>query len=103
MPVAYEKASREQRLRAEMDQAKRENKAFVENVVRSKMIERIKEKRKNKMAAEVGCVDALTPCRRSIRARVQPRFAACLSSARPSASKPRTPMFCGQTATWIQS
>ncbi|KAJ3116032.1 RNA-binding ATPase activator esf2 [Phlyctochytrium bullatum] len=49
--IAYERAVRDQKLRAEMAAAKRENKAYLRNVAKAKMIEAI-EKRKAKKAQE---------------------------------------------------
>lgn len=46
--IAYEKQVRQAKLRAEIAQATRENKAFIQNVERSKMVEGIKTKRKEK-------------------------------------------------------
>jgi ESF2/ABP1 family protein len=46
--LAYEKKVKEQKLRAEMAQAKRENKLYLKNVEKAKMIEAISEKKKRK-------------------------------------------------------
>ncbi|KAI9140911.1 hypothetical protein BKA69DRAFT_1029013 [Paraphysoderma sedebokerense] len=50
--IAYEKAQKEQRLRAEILQAKRENKLYLANVSKAKMIQSI-EGRKKRKAAEM--------------------------------------------------
>lgn len=47
-PIAYEKASRQQRLRTEIAQAQRENKAYVANVERSKMVANMEEKKRRR-------------------------------------------------------
>lgn len=49
--LAHEKASREQRLRTEISQAARENKAFTQSIHKAKMLEGMKE-RKTKRAGE---------------------------------------------------
>ncbi|ORZ32309.1 hypothetical protein BCR44DRAFT_42281, partial [Catenaria anguillulae PL171] len=46
--ISYERRQREQRLRAEIMQAKRENKVYLENVAKSKMITAMKDKNKQK-------------------------------------------------------
>lgn len=46
--IAFENASRAQRLRTEMDQAKRENKAYTMNVDRAKAVEAMEEKAKRR-------------------------------------------------------
>ncbi|KAJ3290893.1 RNA-binding ATPase activator esf2 [Borealophlyctis nickersoniae] len=46
--IAYELKVREQRLKAEMAQAKRENKVYVKNVDKAKMIEGMEEKKREK-------------------------------------------------------
>ncbi|KAK9324288.1 hypothetical protein V1517DRAFT_57615 [Lipomyces orientalis] len=46
--IAYENQSRQAKLRAEISQATRENKAFIRNVERAKMIEHIQEKKRKK-------------------------------------------------------
>ncbi|OZJ04749.1 hypothetical protein BZG36_01794 [Bifiguratus adelaidae] len=46
--IAYERAAKQQRLRAELSQMKRENSAFVANVEKSKMIANMEEKRKKR-------------------------------------------------------
>lgn len=46
--IAYEKQVRQAKLRAEIAQATRENKAFIKNVERAKMIDGIQAKRKEK-------------------------------------------------------
>jgi ESF2/ABP1 family protein len=50
--IAYEKASRLQRLRAEISQARRENKDYVHKVERAKMIRSIEKRRKRRHDAE---------------------------------------------------
>ncbi|KAJ3380230.1 RNA-binding ATPase activator esf2 [Entophlyctis sp. JEL0112] len=47
--IAYERAVRDQKLRAETEQVKRETKAYMKNVERGKMIEAMEEKRKRKL------------------------------------------------------
>jgi len=47
--VAYEKAVREQKLRAELSQAKRENNIFLKNVEKSKMVKDIEERKRKKL------------------------------------------------------
>ncbi|KAL1917302.1 uncharacterized protein VTP21DRAFT_4958 [Calcarisporiella thermophila] len=52
--IAYENAARQQRLRAEIAQAKRENQAYIQNVERAKMVKSMEErdaKRKTKRKA----------------------------------------------------
>ncbi|KAJ3143176.1 RNA-binding ATPase activator esf2 [Irineochytrium annulatum] len=46
--IAYEKAVRDQKLRTEMESVKRENKAYIKNVERAKMIEAIEEKKRKR-------------------------------------------------------
>ncbi|KAK9477193.1 hypothetical protein V1514DRAFT_334470 [Lipomyces japonicus] len=46
--ISYENQSRQSKLRAEISQANRENKTFIRNVERAKMIEKIQGKRKKK-------------------------------------------------------
>ncbi|KAK9454160.1 hypothetical protein V1511DRAFT_502928 [Dipodascopsis uninucleata] len=46
--IAYENQARQAKLRAEISQATRENKAFIRNVERAKMIEHIQEKKKKR-------------------------------------------------------
>jgi ESF2/ABP1 family protein len=46
--VAYEKRQKELRLRTEIQQAKRENKIYLENVAKSKMVNALESKRKRK-------------------------------------------------------
>ncbi|KAF8475628.1 hypothetical protein BDZ91DRAFT_844361 [Kalaharituber pfeilii] len=50
--IAYENASRQAKLRAEISQATRENKTFIRNVERAKMVENIKESKKRKAEKE---------------------------------------------------
>ncbi|KAF9162066.1 RNA-binding ATPase activator esf2 [Actinomortierella ambigua] len=50
--IAYENASRAQRLQAEINQAKRENKAILANIEKSKMIQSMEEKKAAKRKAE---------------------------------------------------
>ncbi|KAF9379752.1 RNA-binding ATPase activator esf2 [Podila verticillata] len=50
--IAYENASRAQRLQAEISQAKRENKFILGNIEKSKMIKGIEEKKEAKRKAE---------------------------------------------------
>ncbi|KAG0227370.1 RNA-binding ATPase activator esf2 [Actinomortierella wolfii] len=52
--IAYENASRAQRLQAEISQAKRENKAILANIEKSKMIQSIEEKKAAKRKAAGG-------------------------------------------------
>lgn len=56
--IAYEVKVREQRLKAEMAQARRENKTYVKNVEKAKMIEGMEEKRAKKRKAEESQVGA---------------------------------------------
>ncbi|KAJ3065745.1 RNA-binding ATPase activator esf2 [Quaeritorhiza haematococci] len=49
--MAYERAVRDQKLRAEMNQAKRENSFYLKNVEKAKMIAAIGEKRKKRSLA----------------------------------------------------
>lgn len=49
--IAYENASRQAKLRAEVAQATRENKTFIRNVERAKMVENMQESRKRKADA----------------------------------------------------
>ena len=51
--IAYERAVKEQRLRAEMSQARKTNKEYIKNVERAKMVEGI-EDRKQKQREEAG-------------------------------------------------
>ncbi|KAJ3023449.1 UNVERIFIED_CONTAM: Activator of basal transcription 1 [Siphonaria sp. JEL0065] len=46
--ISYERAVRDQKLKAEMEQVKRETKAYMQNVERGKMIEAMDAKRKRK-------------------------------------------------------
>ncbi|KAJ1557893.1 RNA-binding ATPase activator esf2 [Nowakowskiella sp. JEL0078] len=46
--IAYERAVREHRLRTEMQQAQRENKEYISNVNKSKMVDAITERKKRK-------------------------------------------------------
>jgi len=46
--IAYEKAERQQRLRAELAQATRENKSYLKNVEKAKMIKNMEEKKRKK-------------------------------------------------------
>ncbi|KAI7871294.1 hypothetical protein BDF14DRAFT_1873587 [Spinellus fusiger] len=46
--IAYEKQAREQRLRAEISQANRENKNYIQNVERSKMHKSIQDKKRKR-------------------------------------------------------
>ncbi|KAI9024907.1 hypothetical protein CLU79DRAFT_745378 [Phycomyces nitens] len=46
--IAYERQAREQRLRAEIAQANRENKTYIQNVERSKMHKSIEEKKRKR-------------------------------------------------------
>ncbi|KAK9353351.1 hypothetical protein V1505DRAFT_323506 [Lipomyces doorenjongii] len=48
--IAYENQVRQAKLRAEISQATKENKAFIRNVERAKMIEHIQEKKQKKQA-----------------------------------------------------
>ncbi|KAJ3307553.1 Activator of basal transcription 1 [Blyttiomyces sp. JEL0837] len=50
--IAYERAVRDQRLRAEMAAVKRENQEYMKNVGKAKMIEAIEEKKNKKRKAE---------------------------------------------------
>ena len=56
--LAYENASRQAKLRAEIAQATRENKTFIRNVERAKMVENIQESRKRKAAATAAATAA---------------------------------------------
>ncbi|KAK9240751.1 hypothetical protein V1525DRAFT_394872 [Lipomyces kononenkoae] len=56
--IAYENQVRQAKLRAEISQATKENKAFIRNVERAKMIERIKEKRQKKQLKTEANVDS---------------------------------------------
>ncbi|KAK9704628.1 RNA-binding ATPase activator esf2 [Basidiobolus ranarum] len=47
--IAYEKAIREQKLRAEISQARKENKMYVDNVEKAKVIKGIQDKKKRKL------------------------------------------------------
>ncbi|KAF9307072.1 RNA-binding ATPase activator esf2 [Mortierella antarctica] len=51
--IAYENASRAQRLQAEISQAKRENKFILNNIEKSKMIKSMEEKKEAKRKADV--------------------------------------------------
>ncbi|RKP11684.1 hypothetical protein BJ684DRAFT_12604, partial [Piptocephalis cylindrospora] len=57
--IAFENASRAQRLRTEMDQANRENKAYTANVDRAKAVEAMEEKAKRRMEKVSGVLDRL--------------------------------------------
>ncbi|TPX30816.1 hypothetical protein SeMB42_g07860 [Synchytrium endobioticum] len=46
--IAYERAVREQKIRVEMTQVKRENKAYIKNVATAKMVEAIQERKSKK-------------------------------------------------------
>ncbi|RUP47924.1 hypothetical protein BC936DRAFT_145166 [Jimgerdemannia flammicorona] len=50
--IAFENASRQQRLRTEIAQAQRENKAYVANVERSKMVAKMEEKKRGRGRSE---------------------------------------------------
>ncbi|KAK9463050.1 uncharacterized protein V1516DRAFT_671830 [Lipomyces oligophaga] len=52
--IAYENQSRQSKLRAEIAQATRENKAFIQSVEKAKMIENIKRKKAKRAAVEAG-------------------------------------------------
>ncbi|KAF8979348.1 RNA-binding ATPase activator esf2 [Entomortierella lignicola] len=52
--IAYENASRAQRLQAEISQAKRENKYILNNIEKSKMIKNMEEKKAAKRKSEEG-------------------------------------------------
>ncbi|CAO3566828.1 unnamed protein product [Mortierella alpina] len=52
--IAYENASRAQRLQAEINQAKRENKFIMNNIEKSKMIKNMEEKKAAKRKASAG-------------------------------------------------
>ena len=64
--VAYQNASRKEKLRNEIAQEKRENLAFVQNTERSKMIQNIQRKKQGK---ESDAVDT-APRRRFIQTSV---------------------------------
>jgi ESF2/ABP1 family protein len=49
MNIAHEKAAREQRLRAEINQARKENKAYVDNVEASKKIKGIEDRKRKRV------------------------------------------------------
>lgn len=49
--IAYEKATRDQKVRFETQQARRENRAYLKSVANAKMIEAIEEKKKKKAAS----------------------------------------------------
>ena len=59
---AYEKAAREQRMRAEISQAKKEANFYLENVSKGKAITAIVEKKrkKRKLPEEVSCLSLFT-------------------------------------------
>ncbi|KAF9967477.1 Activator of basal transcription 1 [Mortierella alpina] len=61
--IAYENASRAQRLQAEINQAKRENKFIMNNIEKSKMIKNMEEKKaaKRKASAGEGASSGTTP------------------------------------------
>ncbi|KAI9205682.1 uncharacterized protein BJ171DRAFT_501177 [Polychytrium aggregatum] len=50
--IAYERAVRDQKLKAEMSQAKRENKVYIKNVEKAKMIEGIEARKSRKRQIE---------------------------------------------------
>ncbi|KAK9370045.1 hypothetical protein V1509DRAFT_645268 [Lipomyces kononenkoae] len=56
--IAYENQVRQSKLRAEISQATKENKAFIRNVERAKMIEHIKEKKQKKQLKIESNVDS---------------------------------------------
>ncbi|KAJ3060520.1 Activator of basal transcription 1 [Rhizoclosmatium hyalinum] len=58
--ISYERAVRDQKLKAEMEQVKRETKAYLQNVERGKMIEAMEAKKKRKREEE-GIVDEPAP------------------------------------------
>ncbi|ORY06280.1 hypothetical protein K493DRAFT_333167 [Basidiobolus meristosporus CBS 931.73] len=62
--IAYEKAVREQKLRAEISQARKENKMYVENVEKAKIIKGIQEKKKRKLDE-----DDVVPIKRTFKQR----------------------------------
>lgn len=78
--IAYEKQVRQSKLRAEIAQATRENKAFVKNVERSKMIEGIQAKRREKKG-ESATAEEDTKVRRAFDQRV-------VKTTRTDTSKP---------------
>ncbi|RPB29401.1 hypothetical protein L211DRAFT_832104 [Terfezia boudieri ATCC MYA-4762] len=55
--IAHENAARQSRLRAEIAQAHRENKAFTRNVERAKMIDNMQESRKRKAPQSAGAAE----------------------------------------------
>ncbi|KAF5102173.1 hypothetical protein D0Z03_000458 [Geotrichum reessii] len=81
--IAYEKQVRQAKLRAEIAQATRENKAFIQNVERAKMVEGIKTKRKekNQKNGEDDAEDVETNVRRAFDQRT-------VKTTRSDASKP---------------
>lgn len=78
--IAYEKQVRQAKLRAEIAQATRENKAFIKNVERSKMIDGIQAKRKDKNGSDA-TTEENTKVRREFDQRV-------VKTARSDTSKP---------------
>lgn len=78
--IAYEKQVRQAKLRVEIAQATRENKAFIKNVERSKMIDGIQAKRKEKNGSEATNTEN-TKIRREFDQRV-------VKTARSDTSKP---------------
>src|SRR5437588_4609638 len=54
---AYENASRQAKLRAEIAQATRENKTYIRNVERAKMVEKMESSKKRKLKELAGASD----------------------------------------------
>ncbi|KAJ3108145.1 RNA-binding ATPase activator esf2 [Phlyctochytrium planicorne] len=52
--IAYERAVRDQKIRAEMQAVKRENKAYLRNVSKSKMIEAIESRKSRQRQGDIG-------------------------------------------------
>ncbi|RKP08844.1 hypothetical protein THASP1DRAFT_15081 [Thamnocephalis sphaerospora] len=50
--IAYERAARQQRMQTEMEQARREDKAYLQNVERAKVIEAIQERKRQKQQVD---------------------------------------------------
>ncbi|KAJ3349347.1 Activator of basal transcription 1 [Kappamyces sp. JEL0680] len=63
--LAYELKVKEQKLKNEMSQAKRENKMYLKNVERAKMIEAMEAKKKNKRSADQD--ESAVPANQDIR------------------------------------
>jgi ESF2/ABP1 family protein len=56
--IAYERASRQQKMQAELEQARRENRAYLQNVDRAKALEAIRERKRQRNEVDENLVRA---------------------------------------------